>query len=106
MFSSLLRILGSKEQSEEPKTVAKQRLQFLLVHDRVHLSPGQMLELRRDLIEVLSRYVEVDDSSLDVELKQLPDSRKMALVSNIPVRRVKGDSFSDCEIDSPTPLRS
>lgn len=73
---------------EDAGKVAKQRLQFLLVHDRVQLSASQMEALKNDLFEVLQRYVEIDEQALEVELKQLPDSRKMALVSNIPVRRV------------------
>ncbi|MCB9639298.1 MAG: cell division topological specificity factor MinE [Myxococcales bacterium] len=95
-LSSFFKLWNKEQDSEKnAKSVAKQRLQFLLVHDRVHLSPGQMDELRKDLLEVLSRYVEIDEQALDVELKTLPDSRKMALVSNIPVRRVKGEGVEE-----------
>lgn len=95
-LTSFFKRWGKEQEVEkDAKSVAKQRLQFLLVHDRVHLSPGQMEELRKDLIAVLSRYVEIDEHALDVELKQLPDSRKMAIVSNIPVNRVKMNSSEE-----------
>ncbi len=85
---SAVKWLWSKGAPQKAGDVAKQRLQLLLVQDRVQLEPGQMEELKRDLLAVLSKYVEIDERFLEIELQQLPDTRKMALVSNIPVKRV------------------
>lgn len=68
--------------------VAKNRLQFLLIHDRTHLSPEQMESLKKDLLEVLSRYVEVDTTQLEINLEHVPETRQMAIVSNAPVKRI------------------
>lgn len=89
-------------QPEEIKSVAKKRLQLLLVHDRVQLTAPQMDALKRDLYEVLNRYVEIDPDELAIELQQLPDSRKMALVSNIPVKRVLEPGADDPNISTPS----
>jgi len=45
-----------------------------------------MQEMRRDILAVLSKYVEIDEAALEVYLEQA-DS-EMALVANIPIRRV------------------
>lgn len=68
--------------------VAKKRLQFLLIQDRAHLPPQQMENLRKDILEVLSRYVEVDTNSLEISLEHMPESRQMAIISNIPFKRI------------------
>jgi cell division topological specificity factor len=85
---SAVKWLWSKGTPQSAGDVAKQRLQLLLVQDRVQLEPEQMNALKRDLLAVLSKYVEIDESALEIELQQLPETRKMALVSNIPVKRV------------------
>lgn len=70
------------------RSVAKQRLQFLLVHDRTLLTAPQMEAMRQEIFAVLSRYVEIDPQEIAIDFQPVPDSRKMALVSNIPVKRV------------------
>lgn len=80
-FAKLLR------RSDSSKDQAKERLRLVLVHDRASLSPGLLESLKEDLMEVLERYLEVDEPGLDVTLDHDDDS--VALVANIPVRRVK-----------------
>ena len=46
---------GSKEE-------AKARLKFLLVHDQVDLTPAQIESMKTEIMEVISRYVDVDRS--------------------------------------------
>jgi cell division topological specificity factor len=70
---------GSKED-------AKARLKFLLVHDQVDLTPAQMEAMKAELMEVIGRYVEIDNQGVEFRLER--DEGTVALVSNIPVRRV------------------
>lgn len=72
---------GSKED-------AKQRLKILLVHDQVDLTPGQMEQMKDEIIEVISKYVEVDTDHTHFELSR--EDGQVALVSSVPVRRVTG----------------
>ncbi len=85
MTSLFDRIFGKPEKTV--KAVAKDRLRLVLMHDRADI-PGPMLEaLRKDLMAVLSKYVEIDEDHLDVGIER--DANEVALVANIPIRRVR-----------------
>ena len=47
------------------------------------MSPEIMEALRRELIEVISKYVDVDSSNIDVELNN--HNNQATLVANIPI---------------------
>jgi cell division topological specificity factor len=66
---------------------AKQRLKFLLIHDQVDLTPGQLEQMKKEILEVIARYVDVDDAD-STEFKLERDEGHVALVSSVPVRRV------------------
>lgn len=63
---------------------AKERLQLVLIHDRTDLSPGLLENLRDELIAVISRHVEVDRSS--VRLEMTSEGREQRLVADIPLK--------------------
>jgi cell division topological specificity factor len=75
--------------STSSKNVAKERLRLVLVHDRASISPHMLNNLREDIIKVISSYMEIDESTMEVNLSQ--DERDVALVVNIPVTRLKRD---------------
>lgn len=87
MLDFITRILG--KESTSSKTVAKERLRLVLVHDRASISPNMLNQLKEDLIEVISHYMEIDEAALEVNLSQ--DDNEVALVANIPVIRMKRD---------------
>ncbi|HEY4717409.1 MAG TPA: cell division topological specificity factor MinE [Anaerolineales bacterium] len=65
---------------------AKERLRLVLIHDRSTLPPGAMEELRDELIEVISRHVDVDRGAVRLEITQ--DGRSQRLLADIPLKRV------------------
>lgn len=67
--------------------MAKERLRLVLVQDRAMLSPGLLDSLKEDLIEVISKYMELDVTGLEVNLESQDQS--VALVASIPVKNVK-----------------
>ena len=69
------------------KDEACNRLKLVLMHDRSQLSPGQMQQMRDELVEVISKYVEIDRDALDLCLEA--ESNTIALVANIPILRHK-----------------
>ncbi len=68
------------------KDDAKARLKMLLVHDAVDLTPREMAAMKAEVMEVIARYVDIDKEDVDFRLERL--SGEIALVSNVPVRRV------------------
>lgn len=62
---------------------AKERLQLVLIHDRAGLSPGKLEALKDDLIEVLSRHVEIDRKEARISLTS--DRQQQRLVADIPL---------------------
>lgn len=86
MLEFISRMLGRESSSRD---VAKERLRLVLVHDRASISPHMLNQLKEDLIQVISNYMEIDESALEVNLSQ--DEREVALVANIPVIRMKRD---------------
>ncbi len=78
------RILGRTEKS--PKSVAKDRLRLVLMHDRADIPAPVMEAIRRDFLLVLSKHLDIDEQTLEVGLESSGDT--MALIANIPIRRV------------------
>ena len=88
MLSFIDRLLGKN--SNNAKNVAKDRLRAVILLDRADI-PGPLLEqMRKEIFVVLSRYVDIDEAALDVNLEKEDDA--VALVANIPIRRVKSET--------------
>lgn len=79
------RLLGSSERSSGD--VAKRRLRFVLVQDRLSLPPEKMTQLKDELIRVISNYVEVDREGIEVVLTG--NGRQSHLKANVPVTRAR-----------------
>jgi cell division topological specificity factor len=82
MLKALRRFFGDKGSGH----IARERMQFVLMHDRLDLTPDIMEALKNDILEVLGRYMEIDDQSIRVDLEQ--GKGYTALVSNVQIKRV------------------
>ena len=70
------------------KDEAKNRLKLVLMQDRTMLPAGVMEQIKDDIIQVLSKYVEIDQSQLNIEMTNCDDDpRQVALLANIPIRQ-------------------
>ena len=67
--------------------MAKERLKLVLIHDRTDISPGALAALKDELIEVISRHVEIDPSAVKIEMAQ--DGREQRLIADIPLRQIR-----------------
>jgi cell division topological specificity factor len=75
------RILGRSQQKRTGNT-AKERLQFILVHDRIHLPPERLQAMKAEILEVISKYVEIDVENVDIALEQR--ARSSLIKAQIP----------------------
>lgn len=66
---------------------AKERLQLVLIHDRTDLPPGVMESMRDELIDVISRHVDVDREEVHLKIQQ--DGRQQYLLAEIPLQSSK-----------------
>ena len=95
MISDFLeRLFGNREPVS--RDTAKQRLRLVLAHDRSDLSPQHLEKMRQEILQVVSRYVEIDFESLEFSLES--DQRTTALMANLPIRRVRSNPL---EPDTP-----
>jgi cell division topological specificity factor len=73
----------------------------VLAHDRSDLNPELLEQMRREILEVVSRYVEIDLEEGDVSLET--EDRVTALVANLPIRRTKPLPQQERKPDSDVP---
>jgi len=74
------RILGRRSSAGN----AKERLQLVLIHDRTDLSAGALNALKDELIGVISKYVEIDSTAVNIIIAK--EGRTQRLVADIPLR--------------------
>jgi cell division topological specificity factor len=72
---------------ETSKSLAKERLRLILMSDRVSLAPDVFDAMKGEMLEVLRRYLEIDERGMDVHFENA--ERQFALLANIPVREVR-----------------
>ena len=59
-LSNLFRRKPSRE-------VAKDRLKILLISDRVNCSPEILEMIKKDIAEVISRYMKIDTNNMEIQ---------------------------------------
>ncbi|MBQ6966794.1 MAG: cell division topological specificity factor MinE [Lachnospiraceae bacterium] len=77
--------------------IAKDRLKMVLVSDRSAVNPEIMERIKNDIIQVLAKYVEIDQEGLDIKITQVDaegedrakGSTVPALYANIPIKSMK-----------------
>ncbi len=80
MLYGLIRKFTGRKPS---KDTAKKRLQFALVYDKLEIKDTTLTDLQNDIVDVISKYFEIDKSSLQLEIKR--DKDVSALVFNTPI---------------------
>ena len=103
MFENIINFfknIGKKEENkkeqESSKDAAKERLHLVLMQDRANVSADFLELMKQEIIEVIKKYIEVDEKEIDVRLtnKENDDGTNgaPALYANIPILNIKNDA--------------
>ncbi len=99
MFENIIAFFKNTKKSEKntnnSKDAAKERLHLVLMQDRANVSADFLDLMRQEIIDVIKKYIEVDENEIDVRLtnKQNADGTTgaPALYANIPIVNIKQD---------------
>ena len=69
---------------EKSANLAKERLKLVLIHDRTDISPQVLEALKNELLEVISRHIEIDPDSVQIAMTQ--EGREQRLIADIPLK--------------------
>lgn len=72
--------LGKNKSADQ----AKERLQLVLIHDRTDLSPKAVEAMKNEIIDVISRYIEIDPTAVEIRVTQ--EGREQRLMADIPLK--------------------
>lgn len=100
MFESIMNFLKKmtkkEDQTLKSKDAAKERLHLVLMQDRANVSADFLDLMKQEIIEVIKKYIDIDESAMDVRLtnKENNDGTNgaPALYANIPILNIKDDA--------------
>ena len=72
---------------EKSGSVAKERLQLVLIHDRNDIAPETLNALRVEMIQAIKKYLDIDEGGIEIELNR--EDRSVALVASIPLKNME-----------------
>ena len=99
MFEGIIKLfkkIGRKEREEiSSKETAKERLHLVLMQDRANVSADFLEMMKQEIIEVIKKYIDVDEKDIDVRLTNKTNedgtTGAPALYANIPIAGIKQD---------------
>ena len=95
--SNFFKKVFKKENQKESNSgkEAKERLHLVLMQDRANVSADFLEMMKQEIIEVIKKYIDVDENSIDVRLTNQPNedgsNGAPALYANIPIISIKED---------------
>ena len=101
MFENITKFFKNwknKESKSDNKSreTAKERLHLVLMQDRANVSADFLELMKQEIIEVIKKYIDVDESAIDVRLTNKENSDGTngapALYANIPILNIKNEA--------------
>ena len=88
---NFIKNLQKKDKEITSKQAAKDRLKLVLMQDRASVSPDFFEIMKQEIIDVIKKYIEIDEDALEVELTRGIEAglEGPALYANIPIKNVK-----------------
>ena len=106
MFENILNFFkkigkNDNKESNGSKNKAKERLHLVLMQDRANVSADFLELMKQEIIEVIKKYIEVEESEIDVrltnEVKEDGTTGAPSLYANIPIVNIRNDMKKDIE---------
>ena len=98
MFENVIKFfknIGKKESTKESSDTAKERLHLVLMQDRANVSADFLELMKQEIIEVIKKYIDVDEKAIDVRLTNKSNedgtTGAPALYDNIPITTIKNE---------------
>ena len=112
MFESIINFfkkIGKQDKNQvHSKDAAKERLHLVLMQDRANVSADFLDLMKQEIIEVIKKYIDVDESEIDVRLANKPNedgtTGAPALYANIPIKSIKEDAKKNIGRQENVPL--
>lgn len=97
MFESIVkffkRLVKAESHKDNSKNAAKERLHLVLMQDRANMSADFLDMMKQEIIEVIKKYIDVDENAIDVKLTNQTNedgtNGAPALYANIPIISIK-----------------
>lgn len=88
---NFIKNLQKKDKEATSKEKAKERLQLVLMQDRASVSPDFFEMMKKEIIDVIKKYIEIDEDALEVQLTRGFEDGEggPALFANIPIKNIK-----------------
>jgi len=99
MIEFLKRLFGQQGSS----ATAKERLRLVLMTDHLELAPEMIETMKRELVDVISRFVEVDRERIEVNFER--QDRTLAMLANIPILSVNRSNGKNGSVEPATPKK-
>lgn len=108
MFESIMnfikKVTKKEEQTLKSKDAAKERLHLVLMQDRANVSADFLDLMKQEIIEVIKKYIDIDENAMDVRLTNKENSDGTngapALYANIPILSIKDENKKDIKAET------
>lgn len=98
------KLMKSESKQTPSKETAKERLHLVLMQDRANVSADFLELMKQEIIEVIKKYIEVEESAIDVrltkEVKEDGSQGAPSLYANIPILNIKNDMKNEIKKES------
>lgn len=99
MFESIMKLVRKvtkkEDQTLKSKDAAKERLHLVLMQDRANVSADFLDLMKQEIIDVIKKYIDIDESAIDVKLTNKDNgdgtNGAPALYANIPILNIKDE---------------
>ena len=107
MFESIMNFLRKmtkkEDQTLKSKDAAKERLHLVLMQDRANVSADFLDLMKQEIIEVIKKYIDIDETAMDVRLTNNENNDGTngapALYANIPIMNIKDEVRKTAQVE-------